>query len=249
MGSTRNTGTFWLHQGDALDFLTEVEDTSVDLLITDPPYASLEKHRAVGTTTRLSLSKASSNVWFPTIANDAFGPLFHQMHRILARDAHLYMFCDSETAFAIVPLATQAGFKFWKPLIWDKKTMGMGYHYRCRYEFILFFEKGKRKLNSLSIPDILPAKRIRQGYPTEKPVDLCETLVRQSSGPGDMVLDPFMGSGSAGVAATRLGRQFVGNDVGDAALALAAKNLRHTGSGEMDIRQRPLRRQTLLFGH
>ena len=126
--------------------------------------------------------------------------------------------------------------------------MGMGYHYRCRYEFILFFEKGKRKLKSLSIPDILPAKRVRQGYPTEKPVGLCETLVRQSSAPGDMVLDPFMGSGSAGVAATRLGRQFAGNDIGEAALALAAQNLERAGALEMAARNRPLRRQTLLFG-
>ena len=99
MGCTRNKGTFWLHQGDALDFLTGIEDASVDLMVTDPPYASLEKHRAVGTTTRLSLSKASSNVWFPTIANEAFGPLFRQMYRVLAKDAHLYLFCDSETAF------------------------------------------------------------------------------------------------------------------------------------------------------
>ncbi len=126
--------------------------------------------------------------------------------------------------------------------------MGMGYHYRCRYEFILFFEKGKRKLNSMSVPDILTAKRVRQGYPTEKPVSVCETLVRQSSAPGEVVLDPFMGSGSAGIAATRLGRHFVGNDVGDAALALANKNMRHAGAREMTAKERPLRRQTLLFG-
>ena len=247
MRDPHDTRTFWLHQGDAYDFTKRLEDASIDLLITDPPYASLEKHRAVGTTTRLSISKASSNVWFPTIPNASFGPLFTEMYRILRRDAHLYLFCDSETAFAIVPAATVAGFKFWKPLIWDKKTMGMGYHYRCRYEFILFFEKGKRKLNSLSVPDILTAKRVRRGYPTEKPVTLCETLVRQSSEPGELVLDPFMGSGSAGVAATRLGRQFVGNDLGETALALADKNLRQAGACEMPTEARPMRRQALLF--
>ena len=59
--------------------------------------------------------------------------------------------------FAAKPAAEQAGFKFWKPLVWDKCAIGMGYHYRARYEFILFFEKGKRKLNNLSIPDISPA--------------------------------------------------------------------------------------------
>ena len=53
--------------------------------------------------------------------------------------------------FVAKPEAERAGFRFWKPLVWDKKTIGMGYHYRARYEFILFFEKGKRRLNDLGI--------------------------------------------------------------------------------------------------
>ena len=47
--------------------------------------------------------------------------------------------------------------------------MGMGYHYRARYELVLFFEKGKRKLNDLSIPDVLEFKRVRNGYPRRSP--------------------------------------------------------------------------------
>jgi DNA modification methylase len=54
--------------------------------------------------------------------------------------------------FIVKPIAEKMGFKFWKPIIWDKVKIGMGYHYRSRYENILFFEKYKRKLNDLSIP-------------------------------------------------------------------------------------------------
>ena len=68
---------------------------------------------------------------------------------------HFYLFCDQETMFVAKPLAEAAGFKFWKPLIWDKQRIGMGYHYRARYECILFFEKGKRKLNDLGVADII----------------------------------------------------------------------------------------------
>jgi site-specific DNA-methyltransferase (adenine-specific) len=50
-----------LHQGDAICWLRELPDASVDLIVTDPPYESLEKHRAIGTTTRLKHSKAYSN--------------------------------------------------------------------------------------------------------------------------------------------------------------------------------------------
>ena len=68
--------------------------------------------------------------------------------------------------FVAKPCGEEAGFKFWKPLIWDKMKIGMGYHYRARCERILFFEKGKRKLNDLGIPDVLAVERIYRGYPT-----------------------------------------------------------------------------------
>ena len=76
------------------------------------------------------------------------------MYRVLRKNRHLYLFCDQETMFVAKPVGEQVGFKFWKPLVWDKKKIGMGYHYRARYEFVLFFEKGKRKINNLGIPDI-----------------------------------------------------------------------------------------------
>jgi len=109
--------------------------------------------------------------------------------------------------------------------VWDKCTIGMGYHYRARYELILFFEKGKRRLNDLGIPDIIEAPRIRGGYPAEKPVEIADVLIRQSSQTGGVVADPFMGSGSVGIAATRLGRRFLGNDLNPEAVQIAARRL------------------------
>ncbi len=130
---------------DAVTWLRSLPSESVDLLITDPPYESLEKHRAIGTTTRLKISKASSNQWFAIFPNARFPELFAEVYRVLKPNTHFYLFCDPETAFIAKPIAEAAGFRFWKPLVWDKKTIGMGYHYRSRYEFILFFEKGKRR--------------------------------------------------------------------------------------------------------
>ncbi len=204
-----------LFQQDAVEWLSSLPDQSIDLLITDPPYESLEKHRAVGTTTRLKKSKGSSNQWFNIFPNERFDTLLTQAYRVLKQNSHFYLFCDQETMFYIKPIAEQVGFKFWKPIVWDKVAIGMGYHYRARYEFILFFEKGKRKLNNLSIPDVLECKRAYRGYPTEKPVPLLEILIEQSSVEGDVVADPFFGSGSALVAAQKLSRQAWGNDISD----------------------------------
>ena len=215
----------WLARADAVEFLRGLPDGSVDLVITDPPYESLEKHRAVGTTTRLKHSKSSSNDWFTVFPNDRFLELFREVHRVLRRDAHFYLFCDQETAFVAKPRGEEAGFKFWKPLVWDKERIGMGYHYRSRYELILFFEKGKRRLADLGVADVLRAARIHKGYPTEKPVSLSRVLVSQSSGPGEIVVDPFMGTGSAGSAALSLGRSFWGSDISEKAMSIARERL------------------------
>ncbi len=214
-----------INKGDAVQWLRNLGAASVDLIVTDPPYESLEKHRAIGTTTRLKHSKASSNEWFEIFPNARFEELFSECFRVLKKNRHFYLFCDQETMFVAKPIAEAVGFRFWKPLVWDKQKIGMGYHYRCRYEVVLFFEKGKRKLNDLSIPDIIQASRIHNGYPAEKPVAVSETLIKQSTDLGELVIDPFMGSGSVGLAALTSKRQFMGNDLCDEAVRVSKARL------------------------
>ncbi|HVV86544.1 MAG TPA: site-specific DNA-methyltransferase [Kofleriaceae bacterium] len=232
MTATSFQSGFQVAKGDAVAWLRTLPTAAVDLVVTDPPYESLEKHRAVGTTTRLKHSKASSNDWFEIFPNSRFGELFAEVYRVLARDAHFYLYCDPETMFVAKPLAEAAGFKFWKPLIWDKRRIGMGYHYRARYECILFFEKGKRRLADLGVADILEAPRVVGGYPAEKPSAVSEVLIRQSSEPGELVIDPFMGSGSVGVAAVGQGRRFAGNDLCDEAVTITRSRLLNAGAVE-----------------
>lgn len=227
---------FTISAMDAVEWLRTVPTGSVDLLITDPPYESLEKHRAVGTTTRLKHSKSSSNDWFTIFPNSRFEDLFIEVHRVLRKNSHFYLFCDAETMFVAKPIVEAMGFKFWKPLVWDKKKIGMGYHYRARYEFVLFFEKGKRKLNDLGVSDIIEAARIHNGYPTEKPVGVSEVFVKQSSMPGEIIADPFMGSGSVGVAAVRHGRNFIGNDFQITSIEMTRRRLLEQGAVEKVMR-------------
>ena len=219
------TSHFELAEKDAVAWLQTQPTESIDLVITDPAYESLEKHRAVGTTTRLKHSKSSSNDWFCIFPNARFGELLAEIHRVLRRNSHFYLFCDTETMFVVKPEAERAGFRFWKPLVWDKQTIGMGYHYRARYEFILFFEKGKRRLSDLGVADVISARRIIGGYPAEKPVSVSEVLVTQSSRPGELIADPFMGSGSIGVAALKHGRRFKGTDVNPEAIRITGDRL------------------------
>lgn len=217
-------------QADAVEWLLSLDAESVDLMVTDPAYESLEKHRSKGTTTRLKQSKSSSNEWFAIFRNDRMPDLFQAAYRALKQNTHAYIMCDQESMFVFKPMAEAAGFKFQKFLIWDKEAIGMGYNYRARHELILFLKKGKRRLNDLGIPDVLSCKRIRGGYPTEKPVKLLETLVAQSTVEGDLVVDPFVGSGSTGVAAINQGRRFIGCDLNPSAVERAVERLRQAES-------------------
>ncbi len=217
-------------QDDAVTWLHGLPAESVDLVVTDPAYESLEKHRAIGTTTRLKVGAGSSNEWFEIFKNERFPALFAECHRVLKPNTHMYLYCDQETMFVAKPIGEAAGFKFWKPIVWDKVTIGMGYHYRARYEFILFFEKGKRKLNDLGIADVITADRVRDSYPTEKPTKVSAVLIGQSSTPGELVIDPFTGSGSVGAAALMADRRFAGCDLSAKAVKLASERLALIGA-------------------
>ena len=120
-----STPLFELSVQDAVNWLRDQPAESVDLLITDPAYESLEKHRAIGTTTRLTHSKASSNNWFTVFPNERFGELFQEAFRVLRRNSHFYLFCDAETMFVAKPEAERAGFRFWKPLFCFRVFMGL----------------------------------------------------------------------------------------------------------------------------
>lgn len=206
---------------DAFQWLSTLPDESADLIVTDPPYESLEKHRAVGTTTRLKQSKASSNAWFAVLPNEVLPRLLSELYRILRVDRHCYVFCDDTTSDVLKVAANAVGFKVWKRLVWDKCTLGMGYHYRCRYEFILFLEKGRRRLRDLAIADVLACRRVYNGYPAEKPYELMHVLVSQSAEAGELVVDPFFGSGVTAVAALAQGCSFAGCDANPLALTVA----------------------------
>jgi site-specific DNA-methyltransferase (adenine-specific) len=236
---------FSIAQLDAVEGMRALPANSIDLLITDPAYESLEKHRAIGTTTRLKHSKASSNDWFRIFPNRRFLEFFAESFRVMKRNSHLYLMCDAETMFVAKPLGEAAGFKFWKPIVWDKMQIGMGYHYRARYEFVLFFEKGKRKLANLGLSDIVQVPRVRNGYPAEKPVKLSDVLVGQSSAIGETVLDPFVGSGSTGVAALASGRNFYGIDLCEEAVAATRQRLGVVGGIEKEPLLMPRGRGTL----
>lgn len=248
--------TIKLFQQDALELLSTIQDESVQVVITDPPYWTLDKWRNVGTTARMGFNRNKDDqrpeMFYETIDREYLWSLFLELDRVLSLDGHLYMFCDDIVAPILLNWIREAqeDHRFGEAhmLIWDKVNQGMGYHYRRRYECIIFAWREKRdgvkpvfkrKLADLGIPDVLAFKRVVNSYPTEKPVDLVKILVSQSARRNEVLLDPFAGSGVLAAATDpALGATILLNDKSDTAFShierrLAGRNLEAYRSFEL----------------
>lgn len=209
-----------LFKKDFSVFLEALPDESVDLVFTDPPYWTLNKWRNVGTTTRLggNSDKDKQKGWFETIDSEGLWHLICEIYRVLKNDRHAFIMSDGQTLKWILGYVEKAGFNYYKPLVWDKVSLGMGYHFRNQHEFIVMLDKGKnRKPKNLSLPDIFRVPMIKNGYPTEKPVELISIFIEQFTEEGELVVDPFFGSGAVPLACINLNRNFQGSDISDEA--------------------------------
>lgn len=201
-----------LTRGDAIAELGRLQSSSIDLVLSDPPF---------GNDTHYGRNHKR-------IAGDAH-PLtglsvLQECHRVLKPDSALFFFLDVRHLPIIRLFVDQyTAFTVRDVLIWDKMNMGFGFGFRKRYEMILALEKGRPEYRSKGLPNVLQAKRLHSAsHPHEKPAKLLKTLICQTTNAGDVVLDPFMGSGSTGVAAVETARAFHGIEI-DGAHFKAAK--------------------------
>lgn len=192
-----------LMHGDCFDELGSVPDGSVNLVLTDPPYSSPVKN-AFGRETVKRLSDLS-------LQEAYFRKLKAEFERVLADGGGVAIFCD-EAYYAVL----YGIFYDWRNesmVVWDKGRLGMGRPVRRCHELVFVASPGKTTLSTdrySHIPSVVRCAPVKRHHPAEKPVGLLDRIVSCLSEPGGTVLDPFMGSGSTGVAAVGAGRSFIG---------------------------------------
>ena len=130
-------------------------------------------------------------------------------------------------------------FSFFHAVIWDKMGLGMGWRYRRNYEMVLVAHRRGGRLkwewegsgaetgNVVRLGKILPAA---SQHPTAKPPELVEHFLRLHTLPGDLVLDPFAGGGTVGVACARMGRRFLGFEIDPVWVEYANRRIGATAS-------------------
>ncbi len=204
-----------IQHGCCLSLMGSLPDRSVDLVLTDPPYGNRETY---GRAKRAILGDEH-----PLVALSAIAACY----RVLKLNRVCLCFINMrQLPFVEGFIARYTNFKIRDVVVWDKRDMALGRGFRKRYELILVLEKGRPTYTSRSLANVLVSKRIpRPTHPHEKPVDLLKTLIEHATTPGDLVLDPFMGSGSTGVAAWELGRRFIGIELDATYFDLARRRL------------------------
>lgn len=189
----------------------------INLICTDPPYGMAFVSGSAQTETGKKFVQEIEN---DGNIDDAAGIFFDVMEPLLpkvAEEADLYVFCRWSLVGEWTMIVNALdGFEVKNMLVWDKGTPGMGDlagNWGFSFECILYAKKGHREISNgrrssiISVPRTPSSKHF---HPTQKPVALLEELIAMSSDPGDLVVDPFAGSGSTIVAAHNLGRRGIG---------------------------------------
>ena len=233
-----------VHQ-DVLAFLKDQKHESVDLIITDPAYSGMNQNLLLGKGRIVGDYQAkgeNDGKWFEEFHDTAenYSQFLKECARVLKPDRHLFLMLDSFSMLSLGHLVRNV-FNVKNIVTWDKVNIGMGHYFRRQTEFILFASKGKRPVTRRDIPDIWKIKRLhRAQYPTQKPVELFEAMIASSTIQGDanfVVCDPFVGSGSAAIAALRQGASFIGCDVSPKAIAFAQNRIAHYQKTGVDLGQ------------
>lgn len=195
-----------LVHGDCLEVMKLIPNESIDLIVTDPPY--LINYKSHWNSQNKPISGDSDY--------DLIEKSIKEMYRVLKNNSAAYIFCSSKKIDYFMRCCLDAGFTIKNSIVWVKNNWSSGdlkASYGQQYEIILLLNKGRKYINGKRLSDVWFFNRVafqHQLHPNEKPVKLLEQCMLKHSSASELILDPFMGSGSVGVACLNTNRRFIG---------------------------------------
>ena len=212
-----------VYVGDCLALMRDLPDGSVPMIWTDPPYghanhdgdfnARLNEHRGID-------GQPIANDTPDEMRRVVDGMLVEAARVLDPNDCCCCCCCGGgggpRPTFAwVADRMDRGGLSFFHSVIWDKINPGLGWRFRRQHEMVMVAHRSGSRLRwneaEAPVPNVVRASAVRErNHPNEKPTDLVRRFISVHTKPGDLVLDPFAGSGSTGVAAIQLGREFLG---------------------------------------
>ncbi len=226
--------------GECLKIMRGFADETVNLIVTDPPYGinylsgfQIYDHRSgvnIRTGRPPKFGKISGDTTLPT-------EWLHCAYRVLKNDSAIYVFTHWSKWGEMQAAVSEAGFKCKSMIVMAKSNSGMGDlkgQFAPSHELLLFAVKGRHLLNFPEgrMQDVWNVPMMCVGpsrvHPNQKPISWMIPCIENSSRRGDLILDPFAGSGTVGVAAKQLGRRCTLIEIDAAFCGITTKRLADT---------------------
>ena len=225
--------------GDSTKRLAEIDDASVDLILTDPPYNTGLTARSGTRLTNFFDDRYSADAYRALATTTA-----RECFRILKDNRAAYVFINWRSLGVWLDALTGAGFRLKNVIVWNKVVAGLNYqNYAHTHEFLIFAVKGRffPKNKGTGDDQRLDLWRVRRElhharnsdfhHETTKPLAVVRRPIEHATEPGEIVCDPFMGSGTTCVAAKMLGRGYIGIELDPRFFTLAAKRVSAVRNG------------------
>jgi site-specific DNA-methyltransferase (adenine-specific) len=234
-----------LFHGDCLEILKEVPDNCIDMIFADPPYFLSNGGITCHAGKMVSVNKGKWDISKGAEGNHRFNlSWLKACQRVLKPNGTIWVSGTSHIIHSVGYAMQQLGYKILNDIVWYKRNAPP--NLSCRYfthstEIILWAaktEKSKHCFNYKLMKEINRGKQMRNvweisapgrdekkhgKHPTQKPIKLLERIILASTHEGALVLDPFSGSGSTGIAAVMLNRKYVGIETNEEYLELSVK--------------------------
>lgn len=213
-----------IYHGDSMEILPTIAAGSVHMVCTDPPYV-------IGAVSAGNIG-AKSGGW-QDMMNSAswFTAWYREVDRMLKAKGSFWTFCNWRSVPVVMRAALDAGMPLTSLAVWDKEWIGPGgpIGLRPSYELVALLAKPEFAVPDRGVADVIRHKvgsYKPNGHPAEKPVPLVRRLIEIAAVPeGGLVVDPFMGSGTAAMACRDIGRRFIGIEAEEKWCDLAASRL------------------------
>jgi len=189
---------------DCMSGLEKLENNSIDMLITDPPY-STPVITSFG-------RKKFKNLADLSIQEFYYMELKKKLEKKLKSDAPVFIFCDDK--FYPILFSTFYDWQNMGLIIWEKNNIGLGSPIRKKHELIFYANQGTKKFKPhgkyTHLPSVINFKHDKDKiHGAQKPVELIEMLINGFTEEGDTIIDLFGGSGSTGIASDNTNRNSI----------------------------------------
>jgi site-specific DNA-methyltransferase (adenine-specific) len=243
--SEKVTNLSTLYNGDCIKGMKNIQSCSIDLIITDPPYnLGNFMHERNTNLVKMRDNHFAYSDWDNLEHSEwveKMDDFFKESNRLLKKKGSLLMFMSLMKVETLIKLAQKYKFYYKTIGIWHKTNpmpRNMNLHFinstECWIYFINEGTTGTFNNNGIVVHDFIetgltPASEKKYGkHPTQKPIQLINHFIKLLSNPNDIILDPFMGSGSTGVGCELLNRKFIGIELDKNYYEIAKKRLKNT---------------------